>query len=152
MKPNELYHYGVLGMRWGVRRNRDNIITRTSSRRTRGLKYRLKQDEKRASKGRPKQYDTKKLKSDLKASQKYDKMVQDRVTSLSKGKLAAQTLLFGSRGALRYNQIRTSGYDRLVSAGAAVVSNLMRPFPISVPVNAAASIATSVKYAKKKGR
>lgn len=150
MQSDKLYHYGVLGMRWGVRRNRDNIITRTSSRRTRGLKYRLKKDEKRASKGQSKQYDTKKLKSDLKASQKYDKTVQDRVTSLSKGKLAAQVFLFGSRGALRYNQLRTSGYDRIVSAGAAVVSSLMSPF--ALPVNAAASIATSVKYAKKKGR
>lgn len=150
MQPNELYHYGVLGMRWGVRRNRDNIITRTSSRRTRGLKYRLKKDEKRASKGRSKRYDTKKLKSDLKASQKYDKMVQDRVTSLSKGKLAAQVFLFGSRGALRYNQLRTSGYNRIVSSGASVLSTLM--WPVSGIANVGASIATSVKYAKKKGR
>lgn len=52
MMSSELMHYGVLGMRWGVRKDKDTLLARKSSRTTRGLQRRLNKDEKRAAKGK----------------------------------------------------------------------------------------------------
>ena len=158
-----LMHYGMLGMRWGVRKyqNEDGSLTpagekrynktgtadsmhlRTSSRLTRGLQKRLNKDEKRAAKGKERRYDTEKLKASLKKSQEFDKKVQKRVTSQSGAKTFAQTLLMGSRGALRYHQMRTLGKGRLLSFGAAKVSSFLRDQGLNTGLNVAAGIATS---------
>lgn len=148
MQPNELYHYGVIGMRWGVRRNRDTAISRTSSPRTRLLKAKLDVDEKRVYEGKKRKYNTKNLKKALDASRKFDKMLQDRVSSLSKGKAAAQILLLGNSGALTYNRLRTAGYKRAASAGAAMVSNLL--WPVRYKLETSQNIVR--KAIEKKGR
>lgn len=148
MQPNELYHYGVIGMRWGVRRNRDTAISRTSSPRTRVLKAKLDIDKKRVYEGKKRKYNTKNLKKALDASQKFDKMLQDRVSSLSKGKAAAQILLLGNSGALTYNRLRTAGYKRAASAGAAMVSNLL--WPVRYKLETSQNIVR--KATEKKGR
>ena len=148
MQPNELYHYGVIGMRWGVRRNRDTAISRTSSPRTRVLKAKLDIDKKRVYEGKKRKYNTKNLKKALDASQKFDKMLQDRVSSMSKGKAAAQILLFGNSGALTYNRLRTAGYKRAASAGAAMVSNLL--WPVRYKLENSQNIVR--KATEKKGR
>ena len=117
-----LMHYGVLGMRWGVRKNKDTIFARKSSRMTRGLQHRIKKDEERAASGKARRYDTEKMKKDLEWSKNMDKKVQDRVSSMSTGKAIGQALLFGSRGALRYNQARVMGAGRGAAAVAGIFS------------------------------
>ena len=167
---SELRHYGMLGMRWGVRKYQnpdgsltpagkeryeksgtaDSIFLRTSSRTTRGLKYRLKRDDERAAKGKERKYDTKKLKDALKKSEAFDKKVQKRVTSQSTVKTIAQTLLMGSRGALRYQQLRTMGQGRLISLGGAYVDQVLRGSGYNLLANGINSIAASDNYAKKR--
>lgn len=144
---NELMHYGVLGMRWGVRKDKDSLFARKSSRTTRGLQKRLAKDEKREAAGKRKKYDTQKLHEALQKSQKFDKAVQERVSSMSKGKTAAQVFLMGSRGALRYNQLRTKGYGRVVSF---LGGKLARTYMDSPMGDIARGIATKSKYKAKK--
>ena len=48
----------------------------------------------------------------------------DRVSKQSWGKSIAQSLCFGTYGALKYNQMRAKGYNRGKSAVAGVLGNL----------------------------
>ena len=46
MNENELMHYGVPGMKWGVRRDRDNGSTLTSAEKNKEYKKSLRTDKK----------------------------------------------------------------------------------------------------------
>lgn len=142
----ELKHYGVLGMRWGVRRNKDNIWTRVSSRTARGLQKRLDKDERRAAKGKARKYDTALLKKDLESRRAFDARVQNRVTSMGHAKTFAQWMLMGSRGALRYNQLRTKNYGRIKSF---VGAKLARRVWDNTTAHIVRGVATNVKYHDK---
>lgn len=163
---DELKHYGILGMRWGVRKYQnedgtltaagkerydktgtaDSIFLRTSSRTTRGLKRRLAKDEKRSAAGKEKKFDTEKLKSSLKKSEAFDRKVQKRVAAQSGAKTFAQAFLMGSRGALRYNQMRTAGAGRLVSYGASLASSFIRNFGLDAFADIGYSVYQSSKH------
>lgn len=142
----ELKHYGILGMRWGIRRNKDNIWTRVSSRTARGLQRRLNRDERRAAKGKVRKYDDALLKKDLASRRAFDAKVQKRVSSMGHAKTFAQWFLMGSRGALRYNQLRTKNYGRIKSfVGSRLASKVWDNTTTSI----IRGIATNVKYHDK---
>lgn len=147
MMSSELMHYGVLGMRWGVRRDKDTIFARKSTRTTRGLQRRLNKDDKRAAKGKKRKYDTGRLQEDLEKSKKLDTELQKRVSSMSRGKTAVEVITMGSRGALRYNQLRVRGYGRAVSAIGVVIG---RRFVDNPWVYVGRGIATNSKYKVRK--
>lgn len=107
---NELTHYGVLGMKWGIRRERqgkknNNFITQTESYKTK--RYRKGLANPNISKEKRQKYE--KL---LKRSEDIDKKLKDYIDKTSTGKLIIERFLLGPIGALEYNRDRAHGYKR----------------------------------------
>jgi hypothetical protein len=135
---DELQHYGVLGMKWGIKRAR------------------IKQAKQQYKKARDKASD----KADIqKAKDNYKKAKNDRsndaaianklyskqskeankiVARMSTGNAIAQSMLLGSYGALKYNEARAAG----ASNGRAIVNGLIGNF-----MNAnLAGVPSAMKY------
>lgn len=100
-KQDELKHYGVLGMKWGVRKSRNR------SKLTRSLQNSVKQSKRLENK---KLYNYSKKMYD--ASAKQDRKTYSRVSSLTRGEAVVQSLLFGSTGAAYYNAYRSAHMSR----------------------------------------
>ena len=90
MSENELMHYGVPGMKWGVRRDRDNGSTLTSAGKNKEYKKSLRTDKKIRRNLESKAYDSARFanaysKKSKSYSKKYEKAVlKDPTKSSSK--------------------------------------------------------------------
>lgn len=145
----ELYHYGVMGMKWGVRkaarqdtrslRKKRKEASRELSRATdrynhtwfgknrrQAVKDRLSEAQSKYEKIDA-EYKNAYAKAKQRASEKihktagYDKKTAARVTKMSTGKALAQSFLMGSYGALKYNEAKSRG----ANTGAAVAKGIL---------------------------
>lgn len=133
----ELYHYGVLGMKWGVRRARKNVSKAKTARESakewdefardassKGKTKAAAKYKSYAAKDRAdaKKYDSKAKQIEQKHRQRAGSKTYDRVKNTSTGKLFAQSMLMGTYGTLKYHQAKA---EKKTSTGRAVVEGLL---------------------------
>lgn len=137
MANEELYHYGVLGMKWGQHRAKKNVskaktaresakewdeIARDASSKGKtkaAAKYKRYAAEDRAS---AKKYDSKAKQIEQKHRRRAGSKTYDRVKNTSTGKLFAQSMLMGTYGTLKYQQAKA---EKNTSTGKAVVRGIL---------------------------
>ncbi|CAI3256888.1 hypothetical protein CIRMBP1274_01280 [Enterococcus cecorum] len=120
MNQNELYHYGVVGMKWGHRRAR-KMMERAGrldqKARNRGNDvYKAKANVLRSKADLINKKNIRRLGKDGKA-------LYQKIGKTSGAKIAAQTTLMGSYGALKYNKARLNGNGRGKAYVKGIVAN-----------------------------
>lgn len=117
MQNNELKHYGVLGMKWGIRRARK--AGKSYNYQSMGQKkYSKKLDKAKKSGASSKKIDRINKKLDVLKARDRNRQYYAEKTNL--GKAVAKQLIMGPFGAGNYNRMRSSGAGRL---GSFMVSN-----------------------------
>lgn len=130
-RQNELYHYGVLGMRWGMRKARKQGSDYTYK--SHGQKKWEKKVNKMQTKGRDK-YKIKQAQRKLDTFKKRDRNRQTYAESTTAGRSVAKGLLMGPFGAGNYNRLRAAGHTRAASfmRSNLIASTLALPYQVVV--------------------
>lgn len=140
-----LKHYGVLGMKWGVHRAKVNATKAKNLRDKQSLKEWDEIANYKKSKGNMRGYQKAKQakRSQLEKAQKFEnkakairkkhetrsgKKTVSKVEKMSTGKALAQSMVFGTYGALKYNQARAKGYNRGKAAAGGLLGKIGNNF------------------------
>ena len=128
MYNNELKHYGVLGMKWGIRKA-DRLSSK--NKKSRALSKELgKNKTSRVSRIRKKSVDygikkrTKKLNDTNFKLDMYGKATRKKVKDLSTLSAIGQTLVLGPYGALKYNQLKANNISNGKAFAYARIANI----------------------------
>jgi hypothetical protein len=98
--PYELKHYGVLGMKWGVRK----------ARKLESKAGRLRAEGKNEAADRAQSKSVKKMEKHTKLAG--GKKAVDYIDKKSTARLTLESLFLTTYGSLRYNQLRAEGMNR----------------------------------------
>ena len=124
----QLMHYGVVGMKWGVRRARKTGGTYSYKSRA------TKRYEKKAKKAEiyGDTANSAKFKKYAQRSAKLDKGMEKTARNMSAGRTAAATILNGSFALKTYAAVQGAGYNKaMAGVSAAVGTYMLGPFGTS---------------------
>lgn len=144
-KSDELYHYGVLGMKWGMHRAKKKGISYTYK--SHGQKkWEKKYNKRLTNKASKEKLDKTKQKLDLYKTR--DKNRQEYAKNTSIGKSFVKTLLLGPIGNGNYSRYKGSGDGRV---GAFLKSNIVVS-TLGGPVSVLLSRGSEFKTARIENR